>query len=286
MKDNQRHKKKINRIVIFTIDSLYSSIILDTLVQNFDIQISAIFLSHSHKGPKKSITKQIKKFKNSGIHFINYLTFVFIYYKFAIFIFNIINKIISKDKKISSIKSITRKHNIELIKTHDINNLDIETKIKKINPDIIISSYFDQLIKSNIYTIPKHGTINIHPGKLPEFRGPFPTFWAIMHKGKIGITAHFIDDHFDTGDILYFKEVNIDYSKTKSILGADYKIFTQVSEVIKKVINILDTNSACKFKQNNISGYYSFPTKNEVFELKKERGFKLFTLKEFIEYFI
>ena len=45
--------------------------------------------------------------------------------------------------------------------------------------------------------------INIHPSKLPEYRGPVPTAWAIANGEKeYGISIHLMDEGIDTGDIL------------------------------------------------------------------------------------
>lgn len=48
----------------------------------------------------------------------------------------------------------------------------------------------------------KHGVVNIHPGLLPEYRGSSCVEWAILNDDKIGNTAHFMDEGYDTGPII------------------------------------------------------------------------------------
>ena len=76
--------------------------------------------------------------------------------------------------------------------------------IKKLSPDIIIVSSFNQIIPKPIISIPKLGVINIHPSLLPKYRGATPTVWALMNGEKeTGVTIHFIEDErIDNGNII------------------------------------------------------------------------------------
>lgn len=76
--------------------------------------------------------------------------------------------------------------------------------IKNNEPDIIVVFSMSQLLKENIYSIPKYGTINLHPSLLPKYRGPNPSFWSYYNMDtEGGVTVHFIDKGEDTGDIIY-----------------------------------------------------------------------------------
>jgi len=64
--------------------------------------------------------------------------------------------------------------------------------------------------EDNIFSIPKYGTINLHPAFLPSYRGPNPDFWMYydgVRKG--GVTLHYIDKGEDTGDIIYQENYDI-----------------------------------------------------------------------------
>ena len=76
-------------------------------------------------------------------------------------------------------------------------------EIKSYNPDIILVSAYPRLIPSSIYNLPHLGTINCHPSLLPQYRGANPYFHVIRNGEKeTGITYHYLDDTFDTGDIV------------------------------------------------------------------------------------
>ncbi|PJE48263.1 MAG: methionyl-tRNA formyltransferase [Sediminibacterium sp.] len=82
--------------------------------------------------------------------------------------------------------------------------------VKRINPDLIVVYVMSQLLKENIFSLPRFGTINLHPSLLPNYRGPNPCFWSYYNMDKIGgVTVHFLDRGEDTGDILLQEEYKI-----------------------------------------------------------------------------
>lgn len=63
--------------------------------------------------------------------------------------------------------------------------------------------------------------LNLHPSPLPLGRGPYPLFRAILDGYESwGVTAHTLDDSFDTGDILAQEAFALDASETHETLLA------------------------------------------------------------------
>lgn len=69
-------------------------------------------------------------------------------------------------------------------------------------PDLICVSCFNQIFPPPLLALPRLGCLNVHPSRLPDFRGPSPLFW-IFHEGQneTAVTVHFMDAGIDTGDI-------------------------------------------------------------------------------------
>jgi methionyl-tRNA formyltransferase len=45
--------------------------------------------------------------------------------------------------------------------------------------------------------------LNVHNGKLPQYRGMMPTVWALLEgREEIVVTVHEMDEHLDTGAVL------------------------------------------------------------------------------------
>lgn len=82
-------------------------------------------------------------------------------------------------------------------------NQELQEWIKNKNAHLIIVYKMPFLLKKGIFSIPKYGSINIHPSLLPQYRGPNPWFWIYFNKEKeSGVTLHRIDEKEDHGDIL------------------------------------------------------------------------------------
>jgi methionyl-tRNA formyltransferase len=71
-----------------------------------------------------------------------------------------------------------------------------------LRPDLACVACFPKRIPAVLLRLPPRGWLNIHPSLLPAYRGPAPLFWAFRNgESATGVTVHFMDEHFDTGDI-------------------------------------------------------------------------------------
>lgn len=99
-------------------------------------------------------------------------------------------------------------------------------------PDILFSVYYRYLLPPEVLRIPPLGCVNIHPGLLPEYRGATPTAWAMLNgETTFGITIHYMDATFDTGDILVQEEHDIDSDETGyELRGRAMRLGTELLE--------------------------------------------------------
>jgi methionyl-tRNA formyltransferase len=78
---------------------------------------------------------------------------------------------------------------------------------------------FPWLIPQEAIDVPRLGIVNGHPTLLPKGRGPHPWAWAIRTgESEIGMTYHYMDATFDTGNILAQKAVPIRPDDTEETL--------------------------------------------------------------------
>ena len=106
-------------------------------------------------------------------------------------------------------------HNLPVFMIEDINSEKGVAYIKELAPDLIIVVYYDKILKKRIIDIPRKGCINLHMALAEEYRGCFPTTWAIMNgEQRCGVTLHYVDEGIDSGDIIEQKEIIIDEGDT------------------------------------------------------------------------
>ena len=74
--------------------------------------------------------------------------------------------------------------------------------------DLFLVASYGKIIPREIFDIPIHKTLNIHPSLLPKYRGASPIQAQILNDEKnVGVTIMQIDEGMDTGPIVVQKEV-------------------------------------------------------------------------------
>ena len=119
---------------------------------------------------------------------------------------------------------------VNVLKPDDRDNL--KDLIKTLNPEIVITIAYGQIIPEELLNLPKHGWINVHFSSLPRWRGAAPVQWAILSADKeSGVTIFKLDKGMDTGPVYLSKSVSIEPDETTDLLltrlssiGADLAI--------------------------------------------------------------
>ena len=123
---------------------------------------------------------------------------------------------IDKPKRAFQLKKIESKSPEELAKKYKIpyyvvrhNSLDSQTLLKKyaINFGVISGA---RILHKNIISSVSYGILNFHPGILPIIRGLDSILWSIYKDQPIGVTAHLINEHIDSGMLVQKKIISID----------------------------------------------------------------------------
>jgi len=105
--------------------------------------------------------------------------------------------------------------------------------IRREHPDLVLSVGFDHLVPPEIIEVPPRGAINLHPSFLPYNRGKSPNVWPLIEGTPAGVTIHYMDAEYDTGDVIARREVETDFSDTGKTLharleDAQFELFTDV----------------------------------------------------------
>jgi len=84
-------------------------------------------------------------------------------------------------------------------------------QIVELQPDLIVTAAYGQLLPDAVLDSPKYGCINVHASLLPELRGGAPIHHAILEgKKETGITIMFMVKKLDAGDILSQATIQIE----------------------------------------------------------------------------
>jgi len=113
---------------------------------------------------------------------------------------------------------------------------------------------------------------NMHPGKVPDYRGLLPPIRAMANNEKdLYWTLHEIDNFYDTGPIIDVRNCKADYQKSilSNYLNLVPIAVAMLKEAIESVLNGTYPNTII---QDSKSGaYYTFPDPDYLLGLEKEK---------------
>ena len=129
---------------------------------------------------------------------------------FPLFAISVINKAVRF--LLHSREEIALQRSLEKIsdRIHFVTNIHAQSVLEQVcalHPDLGLI-YGSPILKPELFEIPSLGTLGIHHGKVPEYRGNKTTFWA-MYNGEpvAGVTIQKVNSGLDTGSIVKTGEV-------------------------------------------------------------------------------
>src|SRR5690625_1244466 len=83
-------------------------------------------------------------------------------------------------------------------------------KIREMNPDLIITAAYGQILPKELLDIPRLGAVNVHASLLPRHRGGAPIHRAILEGDReTGVSIMYMVEGLDSGDVISQSTVQI-----------------------------------------------------------------------------
>lgn len=134
--------------------------------------------------------------------------------------------------------------------------------ILSLEPDLIITCAYGQILPKEILDYPRLGCINVHASLLPKLRGGAPIHRAIINgHSKTGITIMYMNEGMDQGDIITQEEISITDVETASTLHDKLSILGR-DLLLKTLPSILEGTNV-RTPQNSDEATYAFTIKRE-----------------------
>ena len=188
----------------------------------------------------------------------------------------------------SPIKQFALSHNLPVFQPKSIRKEpEMQTEIKKLNPDFFVTFAFGQILSQEVLDIPKYETINLHASLLPKYRGANPIQRAIINGDKeTGICTMITELGLDCGDVCLKEVIQIPEEMTcvdlfekisekspelieKTLIGLVDKTLTPVPQCedgvcmankLSKEETLIDWNKSATDIHNLVRGIYKFPS--------------------------
>jgi methionyl-tRNA formyltransferase len=134
-----------------------------------------------------------------------------------------------KALKPSPVKLAAFAHHLPVLQPVKVREPGFLQEIASLQPDLIITAAFGQILPQALLDIPKIMPINVHGSLLPRYRGAAPIQWALINgETSTGITIMRMDAGMDTGPILLQRSLEIGPEETfgelyarMAVLGAE-----------------------------------------------------------------
>ncbi len=110
----------------------------------------------------------------------------------------------------SPVKVFAEEHGLPVFQPETLKGGVFADELARLDPELILVAAYGKILPAYVLEYPKHGCINAHGSLLPLYRGASPIQRAIMDgHTRTGITAMYMADGIDTGDMLLKGECDI-----------------------------------------------------------------------------
>ena len=142
-------------------------------------------------------------------------------------------------------KVIERANNLKVetfvFSKEDLSGEIVLSKVNVFKPDLIVLAGFLLKFPQNIIAAYPNKIINIHPALLPKYGGKgmygMNVHRAVLenNESETGITIHYIDEHYDEGDIIFQKNISVTDCNSPEEIAAkigklEHEYFPQIIE--------------------------------------------------------
>jgi len=159
-----------------------------------------------------------------------------------------------------SIAGICRAHGIAVRGEPDVNRPAFIEEMRQAGTDLIVSVSAPQIFQEGLLAAPRHGCINIHNGRLPDYRGMLPNFWQMLNGEARSITTiHTMVRKLDAGTVVWEEATPIRPGMTLDALIRETK--ERSADALWRVLDHLAEHQELPLLREieGKGGYYTFP---------------------------
>ncbi|MBK7674457.1 MAG: polysaccharide deacetylase family protein [Candidatus Accumulibacter sp.] len=171
-----------------------------------------------------------------------------------------------------SVAALAARPNVRVIQVADIHAGETLEAVEAFDPYVGIS-LAAPILRRALFAIPTVGTVNLHKGKVPDYRGMPPAFWELWNdENSIGCTVHWVDDRLDTGEVA--AETVIERETHSTLRGLQLRLDEIGVELMRGVIGEIVSGKRPSTPQPAGGSTYRKPTLAQMAALNNKLGRK------------
>jgi methionyl-tRNA formyltransferase len=166
---------------------------------------------------------------------------------------------------------LAEENNVKVYHPKTLRNADNIEELKALNADIIVVSAYGMILPKAVLEAFRFGAVNIHPSKLPRWRGASPIQRTIMAGDtETSICIMQMDEGLDTGDIILEKPYPVNEEITAKEL-MDY-LATESGDLLLEALEQIEEGTVKLRKQSEEGVTYAdkFTKEDELIDWKQD----------------
>ena len=156
----------------------------------------------------------------------------------------------------SPVRAAAAAAELEVATPERARDADLAARLTALNPGVLITAAYGQIIPDQVLEIPRLGAVNVHPSLLPLYRGPDPIRRALWHgEAETGVTIQFMSRQVDAGDILVQERVEIAADEDGGALAA--RLSRLGGRLLLRALRQLATGAAARQAQDHAAATHA-----------------------------
>lgn len=167
------------------------------------------------------------------------------------------------------VRPLLSSHHLSFETAYKISRISLLEKLKGVAPfDVLVSFNNPVILDAPILSLAPLA-VNVHNGRLPEYRGLYTPLWQILNGEKdITVTVHTMTEEIDKGKILMEQALPVKYISFRELLIALRRADAQALKETLMKIKSGDTDGTRRVTTDG--KYYGEPSSEELRRVRKK----------------
>lgn len=162
------------------------------------------------------------------------------------------------------------------------NSPEVVALVSRLGLDVLINGGTPRFLKESILNAPRLGVLNIHPGRLPDYRGFTCVEWAVHNNEKVCNSVHFMTKTIDGGPVVLSEGYL--FSSTDNYVDLWVKVYREGFDLLARAADkvLREGITAAGSTPQSLSGNYYKPISDELLDEVKKTRCRLLPLPDWI----
>jgi folate-dependent phosphoribosylglycinamide formyltransferase PurN len=125
---------------------------------------------------------------------------------------------------------------VDVFDVDSLNSPESRALLTRLAPDLVVMAS-RELLRPETLKLAKIGFVGCHPGILPDFRGAYASFWAMLEgkKDKVGVSVYLATDGIDTGPLVAERVIRPQFGIQHFKVESERLIFEGTRELLQAI---------------------------------------------------